>query len=194
MNSRYASGVLNLEICAHQDVEDASVEGHGTRRAEGLSEIILGGAALPEDPGQFRQLPQPECWRRLEAGIIGRVAWQAVDGPEVLPVTYAARDGLVIFRTSAYGPLAELRIPRPVAFEIDAFDLESRNGWSVTARGPSRTATAADTSIDRWGQEHLVPWAAGSRTLVIVIEPHTVTGRTVSAPRDSVDEEGNSTK
>jgi hypothetical protein len=37
----------------------------------------------------------------------------------VVPIIYADRDRLIAFRTSAYGPLAELRVPRPVAFEID---------------------------------------------------------------------------
>jgi hypothetical protein len=79
--------VLNLETCADQDLPDASVEGRAIGRAEPRRTIILSGVTMPEDPGQFRQLSGPECWRRLEAGTVGRVAWQAADGPEVLPVT-----------------------------------------------------------------------------------------------------------
>ncbi len=100
---------------------------------------------------------------------------------------YAVHDGLIVFRTSAYGPLAELKTPRPVAFEIDGLDVAGRRGWSVTARGPSRAATRADELVELWSHEDPAPWAAGSRTLFIVIVPHTVSGRRVSAPRDSDD-------
>jgi len=139
---------------------------------------------VAEDPGRFQRLSKQECWQRLEAGTIGRVAWEAADGPEVLPVTYAVRDGLIAFRTSAYGPLAELRTPRPVAFEIDELDVHGRRGWSVTARGLSRAATRADELVELWAHQEPEPWAAGSRTLFILIVPHTVAGRSVSAPRD----------
>lgn len=141
---------------------------------------------MPEDPGRFLRLSKQECWQRLEAGTVGRVAWGAADGPEVLPVTYAVHDGLIVFRTSAYGPLAELRLPRPVAFEIDELDVEGQHGWSVTARGPSRAATRPDELVELWAHREPTPWAAGSRTLFIIIVPHTVSGRSVSAPRDSV--------
>lgn len=142
---------------------------------------------MPEDPGRFQRLSEQECWQRLEAGTVGRVAWEAADGPEVLPVTYAVHDGLIAFRTSAYGPLAELRVPRPVAFEIDELDVGGRDGWSVTARGPSRAATRADELVELWAHQNPTPWAAGSRTLFIIIVPHTVSGRSVSAPRESAD-------
>lgn len=142
---------------------------------------------MAEDPGRFQRLSKQECWGFLQAGTIGRVAWEATDGPEVLPVTYAVHDGLIVFRTSAYGPLAELKTPRPMAFEIDELDVAGRRGWSVTARGPSRAATRADELVELWSHEDPAPWAAGSRTLFIVIVPHTVSGRRVSAPRDSDD-------
>jgi nitroimidazol reductase NimA-like FMN-containing flavoprotein (pyridoxamine 5'-phosphate oxidase superfamily) len=143
---------------------------------------------VAEDPGRFQRLSKQECWRLLEAGTIGRVAWQAADGPEVLPVTYAVHDGLIVFRTSAYGPLADLINPRPVAFEIDELDVDSRSGWSVTARGPSRASTRADELVELWARDDPAPWAAGSRTLFIVIVPHTLSGRRISAPRDSEDD------
>lgn len=149
--------------------------------------MAVGGATVTEDPGRFQRLSKEECWQRLQAGTIGRIAWEAPDGPEVLPVTYAVHQGLIVFRTSAYGPLAELRNPRPVAFEIDELDVAGRQGWSVTARGPSRAATRADELVELWGQHDPAPWAAGSRTLFIIIVPHTVSGRSVSAPRDSDD-------
>ncbi len=116
------------------------------------------------------------------------MAWETADGPNLLPVTYAVHEGLIVFRTSAFGPLAELRAPRPVIFEIDELDLKGRHGWSVTARGVSRTATRADELVELWAHDDPTPWAAGNRTLFIIIVPHKVSGRSVSAPRASVGE------
>ena len=76
----------------------------------------------------FGSLSSEECRQRLEGGSIGRVAWNTVDGPQVLPVTYAVYNDAVVFRTAAYGPLADLRHVRRVAFEIDEFDAETRTG------------------------------------------------------------------
>ena len=38
----------------------------------------------------FRELPSNECERRLGQHTIGRVAWNAPDGPQLLPVNYAS--------------------------------------------------------------------------------------------------------
>ena len=59
------------------------------------------------------------CTELLQTQTIGRVAWQAADGPEILPVTYTWHENSVIFRTSPDGPLSELARPTDVAFEID---------------------------------------------------------------------------
>jgi hypothetical protein len=92
------------------------------------------------DRRRFDTLPVAECVRRLTEGTIGRVAWNTVDGPQVLPVTYVVHDNGIVFRTAAYGALADLRHTRRVAFEIDEFDADARSGWSVLISGPSRAA------------------------------------------------------
>src|SRR5690348_5459476 len=111
----------------------------------------------------FSQLSGEECRRRLEAEEMGRVAWNTVDGPQVLPVTYVVHNNTVVFRTAAYGPLADLRHVRKVAFEIDKFDHDTRTGWSVLVSGHSRAATKADELVELWTKADPVPWAPGTR-------------------------------
>lgn len=127
----------------------------------------------------FGPLSDEECRSRLESGVIGRVAWNTVEGPQVLPVTYTVHNQAVVFRTTAYGPLADLRHVRRVAFEIDEFDPETRTGWSVLVSGQSRAAAKADELVELWSKADPVPWAPGTRNLFIEISLDQVSGRTI---------------
>jgi uncharacterized protein len=127
----------------------------------------------------FGPLSAEECQRRLEAGSVGRVAWNTVDGPQILPVTYTLHKNAVVFRTAAYGPLADLRHVRRVAFEIDGFDTEARVGWSVLVSGQSRAAAKADELVELWSEADPVPWAPGTRNLFIEVSLDQVTGRSI---------------
>ena len=91
---------------------------------------------------EFTPLSPTRCQELLESQSIGRVAWQAADGPQILPVIYACHDGTVIFRTSPYGVLSELVRPTDVALEIDELDPEGRQGWSVVVQGRARSSRA----------------------------------------------------
>jgi nitroimidazol reductase NimA-like FMN-containing flavoprotein (pyridoxamine 5'-phosphate oxidase superfamily) len=129
----------------------------------------------------FGPLSSEECRRRLEAGVIGRVAWNTVDGPQILPVTYAVHNHAVVFRTAAYGPLADLRHVRRVAFEIDEIDAETRTGWSVLVSGQSRAAAKAAELVELWTKADPVPWAPGTRNLFIEITIDQLTGRSIGS-------------
>jgi nitroimidazol reductase NimA-like FMN-containing flavoprotein (pyridoxamine 5'-phosphate oxidase superfamily) len=116
----------------------------------------------------------------LGSHTIGRVGWNTMDGPQILPVTYAVRDGSIVFRTAPYGALSELRNVRQVAFEVDEFDVATRTGWSVLVRGWARPATDPDQLVKLWGEQDPIPWATGIRTLFITITPDVVSGRVIS--------------
>jgi uncharacterized protein len=131
--------------------------------------------------GRFNTLPIEKCRELLGTNTIGRVGWNTVDGPEILPVTYALHNGTIIFRTAAYGSLAELRQVRQVAFQIDDFDPVTRTGWSVLVHGQTRAASRADELLELWGREDPEPWADGTRNLFIAISLNHVTGRSITA-------------
>lgn len=126
---------------------------------------------------QFKPMSQSRCQELLESQSIGRVAWQAADGPHILPVTYAYHDGTIIFRTSPYGVLSELVRPTDVALEIDELDQESRQAWSVVVQGRAQGVAEPDQLVRMWAVGGVVPWASGVRNVFIQIIPRRITGR-----------------
>jgi uncharacterized protein len=126
---------------------------------------------------EFKPMSRSRCQELLESQSIGRVAWQAADGPHILPVTYAYHDGTIIFRTSPYGVLSELVRPTDVALEIDELDQESRQAWSVVAQGRAQGVAEPDQLVRMWAVGGVVPWASGVRNVFIQIIPQRITGR-----------------
>jgi uncharacterized protein len=130
---------------------------------------------------EFKPISPSRCQELLESRSIGRIAWQAADGPQILPVTYACLDGTIIFRTSPYGVLSELIRPTEVAMEIDELDQESRQGWSVVVQGRAQGVAEPDQLVRMWTVGGVVPWASGIRNVFIQIIPHRMTGRIAAA-------------
>jgi uncharacterized protein len=128
----------------------------------------------------FAALTEAQCRELLEQHTVGRVGWQAPDGPSIMPVNYAFQENTVYFRTSAYGELSSLAQRSRVAFEVDGIDEASASGWSVLVRGSTEGVTPSWTLTSLWA-EGPVPWAGGNRTLFIAITPMTITGRRVQA-------------
>lgn len=129
----------------------------------------------------FRPISPTRCQEFLESQSIGRVAWQAADGPQILPVTYACHDGTIIFRTSPHGVLSELVRPTDVALEIDELDQESHQGWSIVVQGRAQGIAEPDQLVRMWTVAGVVPWASGVRNVFIQIIPHRITGRIAAA-------------
>lgn len=126
---------------------------------------------------QVLDLGTEECMTLLRAGVTGRVAVVAPDGPHVLPINYSVVEDAVVVRTSPYSLLGTHGTDARLAFEVDQFDYENQRGWSVLVRG--RSAVVQDLAeIDRinagWGPR---PWAAGGRPLMIRIPCTEVSGR-----------------
>ena len=137
---------------------------------------------VKQPSSHFRDIPRDECEALLAAQRTGRVAWNAPDGPQVLPVTYGVYAGDIVFRTSPHGVLAQLDNPTVVAFEIDDLDQAHRSGWSVVARGRARGIVAPHELVKLWTQPGIVPWAPGIRNLWIGISIRMISGRKVKAP------------
>ena len=133
----------------------------------------------------FQELSETRCRELLAGQTTGRVAWNAPDGPQVLPVSYVLDAGDVVFRTSPYGALSQLRSRTNVAFEIDDIDDEHGTGWSVLVRGSAQAVVQARHLERLWSDGAPVPWAAGTRNLIIAITPRVVTGRVVRRPWSS---------
>jgi len=120
-----------------------------------------------------------QCLDLIESHHLGRIAWQAADLPQILPITYAMHQGSVYFRTLPDGLLAELAQQTSVALEVDELDQQTRSGWSIVLHGHTSAVSEPDELADLWASDSLVPWVSGNRTLFIRIRPDAVAGRIV---------------
>jgi uncharacterized protein len=144
----------------------------------------------PESPSTraentIRELPPDECLELLSASTVGRVAWCAPDGPQIVPVNIRVHDGTVVFSTVAYSALARAVRGATVAVEVDEIDHDARSGWSVVAVGPAEAvAEPAELSgvwSGVWQRGGPEPWAPGVRTLFVRVTPRAITGRRIAA-------------
>lgn len=135
---------------------------------------------IPRPPG-FSELSGARCLTLLEENSIGRIAWQAADGPQIFPVTYAFSPAHgIVFRTSPYGVLSELVRRTQVAFEVDRVDTERGTGWVVVAHGQAGAVAEPAALAELWADHPVTPWASGSRNLWIRIVLDKLSGRVVS--------------
>lgn len=145
---------------------------------------VTGTAETQAESGVPRswEMTAEECREHLASASMGRVAWDVGGLQQILPVNYVVHAGQVVFRTSPYGSLAFLHRPTSVAFEVDRVDELAGTGWSVVVQGRAEAVTLPQELGDLWARPDLVPWAPGTRNLIISITPHAISGRIVRAP------------
>lgn len=134
----------------------------------------------PDSAPSFRLLTPDHCYDLLSTTVVGRVAFLARSGLQMLPVNYRVFERTVLLSTSGGGTLAELATHRgEVVLEVDHHAPTARHGWSVIIRATSSLVRDART-LDSTARRRLVPWAPEATGLVIQLRPHRVTGREVS--------------
>lgn len=132
---------------------------------------------LTTDRQGLEVLSHRRCVDLLTKQPVGRVAIVQDGTPLVFPVTYAWVAGSVVFRTAPGSKLAAATEKRRASFEIDSWDPETHQGWSVLVTGWLEEVTAF---IDREVLEELnvAPWAAGiAREDWVRLRPEQVSGR-----------------
>lgn len=124
--------------------------------------------------GHLTTLDAAECRLLLATRTFGRVGWNSAAGVQILPVSYGMVDDLIVFRTAAGSPLAQLVQPVEVSFQVDDLDGETSTGWSVLVHGRSgaQVVSLPDEMPD--------PWAPGDRPIVIGILPDHYAGRSIA--------------
>ena len=131
------------------------------------------------DPHRSRieVLEREDCETLLAQMPIGRVAFMFAGQPVVLPVNYRWIEGEILFRTFTGQKFHAAKARQHVAFEVDAWDLEQRSGWSVLVKGRAETVdewlkqrAADELDLDTWAD----PDVAGPWVRIIADE---VTGR-----------------
>jgi nitroimidazol reductase NimA-like FMN-containing flavoprotein (pyridoxamine 5'-phosphate oxidase superfamily) len=136
------------------------------------------------DEATLEALDEAECMRLIAPGGIGRIAYSGEFGLTIIPVTYKVFEGTILFRTGQDSPLNEnlrtgiAHAEYKVAFEIDDFDAERREGWSVLIQG---AAHHVDSDAERASvlQAGIEPWPPGPREHFLRISPMLLTGRRI---------------
>jgi nitroimidazol reductase NimA-like FMN-containing flavoprotein (pyridoxamine 5'-phosphate oxidase superfamily) len=132
----------------------------------------------------FEELNEAECLRLVGSGGVGRLVFGGRYDLTVFPVNYKMHHGAILFRTTPMGTTdqdlrtgiddAEYR----VAFEVDDFDADAREGWSVLLQGPAHHLDS-DAERAEAAAVGVVPWADGDREHFIRITPARITGRRI---------------
>ncbi len=131
-------------------------------------------------PSAFEYLSGDECFELLATQPIGRLGVNDDHYPLIFPVNFALDHRVIVIRTDPGSKLTHASHAN-VTFEVDAFDPESRTGWSVLVRGLAEELTAdhhADV-VERTVAAGVDPWAPGEHGHWLRLIPHAVTGRRI---------------
>jgi hypothetical protein len=126
-------------------------------------------------PEDFHVTTTPESWELLREGVVGRLAVIYDGAPEIFPVNYVVDHGTVVIRTAG-GTKHEAARKRRVAFEVDGYDLDRGEAWSVVAKGRAVEVYDVDEAIEVM-ELPLFPWAGGSKPHLLRLVPDSLTGR-----------------
>ncbi|MGW4806200.1 helix-turn-helix domain-containing protein [Kitasatospora sp. NPDC004272] len=149
-------------------------------------ELVDGRSDRP--PGQGSPAPRPvlvrlteeECWEKVDARGVGRIALPGDPEPAVFPVNYTVDRGSVVYRTHEHGAAAAAP-GTAVSFEVDRIDDHRHTGWSVLVTGTAERIEDHGTLQRLMRDLAVQPWAGGPRTLWIRIRPTSVSGRRITS-------------
>lgn len=122
-----------------------------------------------------------ECWTLLASTPIGRLAFVSDGEPVILPVSFVLHGHRIAFRSAKGAKLDAVVMERPLAFEVDRWDVDDRSGWSVLVEGTAEIVVdeSEEAELENIG---LVPWAPLDVAAHWVrIVPNEITGRRIPA-------------
>lgn len=128
------------------------------------------------DTAGFNHLSPDECMEILGNNQFGRLAVSVGGRPDIFPVNFIVYEGNVVFRTAEGSKLASLAINSHVAFEVDGYDGDTNNAWSVVLHGQAKLIHHGPD------EEHLeslplFPWNMAPKHHLVEIDPHEISGR-----------------
>jgi nitroimidazol reductase NimA-like FMN-containing flavoprotein (pyridoxamine 5'-phosphate oxidase superfamily) len=127
-----------------------------------------------------------ECLALLAEGVVGRMVYTEGAMPAAHPVTYCLDGDEVVFRTGDGSKLAAAARHHVVGFEIDAYDVLTRTGWSVLGIGMAYEVTDPDR-LTVLADRMPPPWAPDRTGHTIAVPLQRLTGRRLSPARLGLD-------
>ncbi len=135
--------------------------------------------------GEIDALSDVECHRLLASGTFGRVGVTSGGLPVIMPVRYLYTEGTITFRTGGGTKLRAAESGDVLAFEVDAYDGETGEGWSVLALGRASVLT---TEHEHDGVPTFDPEHSGEpRNHYVRMHCELVTGRRLVRDRATAD-------
>ena len=131
---------------------------------------------MTDDRFGIKELDSTECWQLLRTNEVGRLAVSITDHPDIFPVNYVVDRGTVVFRTAEGTKLAAAVLGRAVAFEIDGYDAERGDAWSVVIKGRATEIERMQDVFDALDLP-LFPWHAAPKHRFVRVEPVDISGR-----------------
>jgi uncharacterized protein len=116
------------------------------------------------------------CWQLLRDSEVGRLAVSITDHPDIFPINYVVDRGTVVFRTAEGTKLAASVLGRAVAFEVDGYDPDRGDAWSVVLKGHATEIERMQDVFDALDLP-LFPWHASPKHRFVRIEPFDISGR-----------------
>ena len=127
------------------------------------------------------ELTRSACLSLLPTVPFGRLVFTEGALPAVVPVAFALDPAGIVLWSSAGSAVARSVDGSIVALQADDVDPARGTGWSVTVVGQARLARDR-VELDRLTALPLVPWEAGQRDVVVVVEVGIVSGRRIGGP------------
>ena len=121
-------------------------------------------------------LEPAECWALLQGSEVGRLAVAIRNHPDIFPVNYIVDRGAVVFRTAEGTKLAAAVLGVSVAFEIDGYDADAGEAWSVVVKGRAAEIERMQDVFDAVDLP-LFPWHAAPKHRFVRIVPDEISGR-----------------
>lgn len=142
-----------------------------------------GGSPVNRDI--VRVLGEDECWSRLRAVDVGRLAVAVGGDVEVFPLNHVVHDGAVVVRTCEGTKLLALVVAARVAFEVDGYDTDAGEAWSVVLKGDASIIERFEDIYEAQGLP-LFPWNTAAPGRFVRIVPRMLSGRHFVVERPSV--------
>ena len=116
------------------------------------------------------------CLELLRSQQVGRLAVAIRDHPDIFPINHVVEHGCIVFRTAEGTKLAAAVLGRGVAYEVDGYDPEAGEAWSVVVKGRATEIERLQEVVDALDLP-LFPWQAAPKHRFVRIEPVSITGR-----------------
>ncbi|MEL7977202.1 pyridoxamine 5'-phosphate oxidase family protein [Isoptericola sp. F-RaC21] len=122
-------------------------------------------------------LTEDDSWEFLRTQSVGRLATAVGGEAEIFPVSFAAGDGVVYFRTRPGTKLVELTVNSRVAFEADEWGEDVAT--SVVVKGTARILET-DAELAAARGTGLVSFQNDDKNVWVSITPTEVSGRRIA--------------